>query len=130
MENTNFKIVVINKETNNTSDVMFGNAKGDMLIAIDALAKNAPNHMVYTLVEIAKFEEAVKNMKSMMDSLFVYGGLKKESKYLTSYKETLGDASFDNLYHSYGTYLLKNYDIAKNTYTDCEGVTYNSLVRK
>lgn len=130
MNNTKFKIVVKNTETGDTLDVMFGNGKGDLLIVMEVLQKNAPNHMEYRLVTEDEFTDAIKWMKDMLKSLYTYGSMNITNKYIVKYMDTLGKESYENLYYSYTTHLLKNYDVVEDTYTDCEGVTYNSLVKK
>lgn len=130
MNNTKFKIVVKNTETGDTLDVMFGNGKGDLLIAMESLQKNAPNHMEYRLVTEDEFNDGIEWMRKMLKSLYTYGSMNITNKYIVKYMDTLGKESYENLYYSYTTYLLNNYDVVKDTYTDCEGVTYNSLVKK
>ena len=130
MNNTKFKIVVKNTETGDTLDVMFGNGKGDLLVVMEVLQNNAPNHMEYGLVTEEEFTDSIKSMKDMLKSLYTYGGMHITNKYIVKYIDTLGKGVFENLYYSYTTYLMENYNVVENTYTDCEGVTYNSLVKK
>jgi hypothetical protein len=75
-------------------------------------------------------EETVKWMKSMMDSLFTYGGLYKDNTYLDKYKNVLTVDEFNDIFDTYKTYLETHYTVEKNTYTDHEGCTYNSMIKK
>lgn len=78
--------------------------------------------------------EEIKYLKSMMDSCFTYGGLSEKHhnyhKYLLPYKEILGTKLFNKVYKDYKEDLEKNYIIEQNVYTDSEGCTYNSLIKK
>ena len=79
---------------------------------------------------LEKIYEEVKFMKSMMKSVFVYDSvLSKQNSYLIKYKKTLGEELYNDVFDEYKEYLNKNYNVVEATYTDCEGVTYNSLVK-
>ena len=80
---------------------------------------------------LEKIYEEVEFMKSMMKSVFVYDSvLSKQNPYLIKYKKTLGEELYNDVFDEYKEYLNKNYNVVEATYTDCEGVTYNSLVSK
>ena len=80
---------------------------------------------------LEKIYEEVEFMKSMMKSVFVYDSvLSKQNSYLIKYKKTLGEELYNDVFDEYKEYLNKNYNVVEATYTDCEGVTYNSLVSK
>ena len=79
---------------------------------------------------LEKIYEEVEFMKSMMKSVFVYDSiLSKQNSYLIKYKKTLGEELYNDVFDEYKEYLTKNYNVVEATYTDCEGVTYNSLVK-
>jgi len=79
---------------------------------------------------LEKIYEEVEFMKSMMKSVFVYDSvLSKQNSYLIKYKKTLGEELYNDVFDEYKEYLNKNYNVVEATYTDCEGVTYNSLVK-
>ena len=80
---------------------------------------------------LEKIYEEVEFMKSMMKSVFVYDSvLSKQNSYLIKYKKTLGEELYNDVFDEYKEYLNKNFKVAEGTYTDSEGVTYNSLVSK
>jgi len=68
-----------------------------------------------------------ENMKSMMKSIFSYGVLTKDNRYLDSYRKELTSDEFDKVFDEYSKYLTENFRVVYNTYTDHEGCTYNSL---
>lgn len=76
----------------------------------------------------------VKSMKEMMDSCYTYGGLDKGSynyeRYILPYKGRLGEKMFDKVYNQYSDLLKSDYEVEGNTYTDSEGLTYNTLKKK
>ena len=79
---------------------------------------------------LEKIYEEVEFMKSMMKSVFVYDSvLSKQNSYLIKYKKTLGEELYNDVFDEDKEYLTKNYSVVEGTYTDCEGVTYNSLVK-
>lgn len=75
----------------------------------------------------------IESMKSMMQSLYTYGGIEKGSygfnKYLSNYINILGDKLFNKTYNE-ELKRLQEYEVVQNVHTDSEGVTYNSLKRK
>lgn len=77
-----------------------------------------------------KYKESIKDMKKMMESIFTYGTLTKENKYLDSYRERLPESIFNLTFDIYSVYLKENCKVMYDVYTDSEGCTYNSLVRK
>ena len=80
---------------------------------------------------LEKIYDEVEFMKSMMDSIFVYNGeMTKQNPYLIEYKKTSGEKLYNDVFDEYKEYLNKNFKVVEGTYTDCEGVTYNSLVSK
>ena len=78
--------------------------------------------------------DEVKSMKEMMDSCYTYGGLDKGSynyeRYILPYKGRLGEKMFDKVYNQYSDLLKSDYEVEGNTYTDSEGLTYNTLKKK
>ena len=79
-------------------------------------------------------EEEIKDFKSMMDSCYAYGGIYKKSwnyeRYLKPYLKKLPEDIFNKVYEEYSKELKENYIIINNTYTDNEGLTYNTLKKK
>lgn len=73
-------------------------------------------------------------MKEMMDSCYTYGGAEKDSynyeRYILKYKDILGEELFNKVYDEHLRDLKENYLVEHNTGTDCDGLTYNSLVKK
>jgi len=78
--------------------------------------------------------DEVKSMKEMMDSCYTYGGLDKGSynyeRYILPYKGRLGEKMFDKVYNQHSESLKSDYEVEGNTYTDSEGLTYNTLKKK
>jgi len=78
-----------------------------------------------------KIQEKIKNFKSMLDSCFAYGSIAKNSyyyeRYLLEYKDDLGEKLFNKVYEEYSKDLTENYMVISGTYTDSEGVSYNTL---
>lgn len=74
--------------------------------------------------------DEIYSMKDMMVSCYTYGGLQKSNPFLSKYKKTLGKELFDKVYDEHSKYLRKNFKVEWNTYTDHEGLTYNSLIEK
>jgi len=76
----------------------------------------------------------IESLTQMMDSCFTYGGLDKTSynyeRYILPYKERLGEELFNEVFDNYSDYLKQNYTIERNVYTDSDGLTYNSLIKK
>jgi hypothetical protein len=75
-------------------------------------------------------ESTKESMKKMMESIFCYGVLSKDNRYLNSYREKLSEKEFNEIYDEYSKYLSDTFTIEYNTYTDYEGCTYNSLIKK
>ena len=69
----------------------------------------------------------IKYMKSMMDSCYAYDSLSKDDRYLAKYKTRLGEETFNKVYAEHKDYLIKTFKVIRGTYTDHEGLTYNSL---
>ena len=74
-------------------------------------------------------ENEIKYMKSMMQSCYAYDSLSKDDRYLVKYIDILGEDVFNSTYDEYEEYLRTNYRVERNTFTDNEGVTYNSLIK-
>ena len=79
-------------------------------------------------------EREIKDFKSMIDSCYAYGGIDKKSwnyeRYLKPYLKTLPEDIFNKVYEEYSKELKQNYIVINNTYTDNEGLTYNTLKKK
>lgn len=76
-----------------------------------------------------------ERLESMIDSCFTYGGYEKGSyqyeKYIAPYKDRFdSEEEFNKVYTERVKELTENYTIEQEVYTDDEGVTYNSLIRK
>jgi hypothetical protein len=78
----------------------------------------------------AVIKNEVDRMKSMMKSLYAYGGLDKDNSFLEKYKESLGRRMFNQVFNRYSKELINDYDVEYNVHTDSEGLSYNSLVKK
>ena len=74
-------------------------------------------------------ENEIKYMKSMMQSCYAYDSLSKDDRYLVKYIDILGEDVFNSTYDEYEEYLRTNYRVERNTFTDNEGLTYNSLIK-
>jgi len=96
--------------------------------AWESLEKNVQNAFKNYLIS-----EEVRFMKSMMQSLYIYGGIEKGSdgydRYLSKYENSLGKKMFDKIYEE-ELERLQGYEVEKNVYTDSEGLSYSSLKRK
>ena len=92
----------------------------DPNIFIGELENKDPNYFI-----------GVENMKDMMESLYTYnyGEVDKNDKYLLPYQEKLGKSLFDKTYNE-ELKRLQEYEIESNSFTDSEGLTYNSLKKK
>jgi hypothetical protein len=81
-----------------------------------------------------QIKEEIQSMKEMMESCYTYGGAEKDSynyeRYILKYKDILGDKLFNKVYDEHLRDLKENYLVEHNTYTDFEGLTYSSLVKK
>jgi glutaminase len=84
---------------------------------------------VFNFTKTIIMKEEIHYMKEMMKSCYAYNSLNKTNMYLTSYKHTLGEEVFNEVYDSYKKYLEENYKVVKNVGTDSDGLTYNSLVK-
>jgi len=75
-----------------------------------------------------------KSLVSMIDSCFTYGGHKKESynfeRYIKPYEAKMGELLFWLTYNQRCQELEENYTVESGVYTDSEGCSYNSLVKK
>jgi len=73
-------------------------------------------------------------LKNMIRACFAYGAYDKQSynysRYIKPYKDKLGDRLFEKIYLEQVAYLEKNYSVERGTYTDSEGCTYNTLIKK
>ena len=80
-----------------------------------------------------KEQELIRSLKGMIDSCFTYGGADKGSqnfnKYILPYEAKLGTNLFNLVFNNHLQNLKLNYKVLINTSTDCEGLTYNSLVK-
>jgi hypothetical protein len=78
-------------------------------------------------------DSEIESMKSMMKSLYTYGGIERGSygfnKYLSEYINILGEKLFNKTYNE-ELKRLQEYEVVQNVSTDSEGLTYNSLKRK
>ena len=74
--------------------------------------------------------DATQGLKEMIDSCFTYGGIEKESynysRYILPFREELSAEVFEQVYNEEAE-RLNQYKVVYNTYTDCDGLTYNSL---
>jgi len=93
--------------------------------AWESLEKQVQN--AFKNVQISK---QLEYMKSMMESLYTYGGLNKDNDYLSKYKVSLGNKLFNKTFDEYKKELEEGYDVDYGTYTDSEGSSYSSLKRK
>ena len=77
-------------------------------------------------------EDSIDYMKSMMESCYTYGGIEKTSynyeRYILKYRDELGARLFNKVYKEKAE-ELSGYRVEPCTYTDCDGLTYNSLVK-
>ena len=73
-------------------------------------------------------------LKSMIESCYTYGGASKEtynfSKYISPYIDRLGNDMFEKIYTEHMEYLVLNCSVVDNVYTDCEGLSYSTLVKR
>lgn len=70
------------------------------------------------------------SLKSMLISCFAYGGIKKDSynyeTYILPYKSKLNESIFNEVYQEMESHFA-NCEVKESVYTDCEGLTYNSI---
>lgn len=78
---------------------------------------------------MAKFE-TIEAMKSMMRSIYCYGTLQSDNRYLNSYRNSLTAKEFETTFNEFSKHLSETYTIKYGVYTDSEGCTYNELVKK
>lgn len=73
------------------------------------------------------------SLKSMLISCFCYGGIGHDTynyeRYILPYKDKMDDELFEEVYAEQSDFLQKC-SVNHNVYTDCEGLTYNSLQSK
>jgi len=81
-------------------------------------------------MELSKTEKE-KQLIDMIDSCFTYGGAEKDSsnfkRYILPYMRDIKEKRFYEIYEQRMEFLNKHAKIRSNVYTDCEGMTYNSL---
>lgn len=79
-------------------------------------------------------QEQVKDLVSMIDSCFAYGGASRTNysfeRYILPYKAKMDATLFERTYADRLADLESNYVIEHNTFTDHEGCTYNTLKKK
>ena len=79
-----------------------------------------------------KKQDEIKSFIEMLESCYTYGGIDKNDynfgKYLQKYEDILGSQLFNKTYQR-ESQRLKKYTILENTYIDCEGLTYNTLIK-
>lgn len=77
--------------------------------------------------------EEIKSLKGMLESCYTYGGIDKTSynfeRYIKKYIDILGAETFEKVYQQQAK-KLSQYIVEQSTYTDSDGLTYNSLVRR
>lgn len=73
----------------------------------------------------------IRSLKDMIKSCYAYEDYKKDgynySRYIKPYKDKLGEQLFNLIYEQHVAYLEKTFRVIKCTYSDDEGLTYNSL---
>ena len=78
-------------------------------------------------------EKQIEAMERMMESCFAYGGIEKDAynviKYLMPYKEKLGEDVFNATYERKAK-EFESYKVITDTYTDSEGLSYNTIIKK
>lgn len=77
--------------------------------------------------------EDIKAFSEMLESCYTYGGIDRNSynfeRYLKKYEDILGTNIFEEIYKQESD-RLKGYKIIPATYTDTDGLTYNTLVKQ
>ena len=76
---------------------------------------------------IEKLNKEIEACKAMMVSIYAYGELTPEDKYLKPYKDKLGSIAFNAVFEDHSKHLKDNFKIVRGVYTDGEGCTYNDL---
>lgn len=70
------------------------------------------------------------NMKRIMTSCYCYGSIDRESaqfkEYILPYLSELPKDVFEDVYKEHGDFL-RGCKVIKNTFTDEDGITYNSI---
>lgn len=80
-------------------------------------------------------QEQIKNMTNeeekycyeMVNSCLIYG-YSLDCKYITPYYKTIGEKRTKEICEEQKEYFKNHVKIIENSYTDCEGLTYNSIV--
>ena len=76
----------------------------------------------------------VKSFKDMIKSCYTYGGVGRETyyfeRYLLPYRKYFSEEKFNAIYNETLKDLRNNYDVVQCVYTDSEGCTYSSLIKK
>jgi hypothetical protein len=77
-------------------------------------------------------QDEIKSFSEMLESCYTYGGIDRESynfgRYLQKYEDILGIQLFNEIYQQ-ESQRLKGYKIEPCTYTDSDGLTYNTLIK-
>lgn len=78
-------------------------------------------------------QEEIKSFCEMLESCFTYGGIDPQSynfkTYLKKYEDILSKPLFDKIYKQEAE-RLKGYKVIPATYTDTDGLSYNSLIKQ
>lgn len=76
----------------------------------------------------------IESLKNMIESCYTYGDANKETynfdKYISPYIDKLGTNMFEKIYTEHMEYLILNSSIIENVYTDCEGLSYSTLIKR
>jgi len=77
-------------------------------------------------------QDEIKSFSEMLESCYTYGGIDKNGynfgRYLQKYEDILGSQLFNEIYQQ-ESQRLKGYKIEPCTYTDSDGLTYNTLIK-
>jgi hypothetical protein len=77
-------------------------------------------------------QDKKKSFSKMLESCYTYGGIGRENynfgRYLQKYEDILGIQLFNEIYQQ-ESQRLKGYKIEPCTYTDSDGLTYNTLIK-
>lgn len=83
---------------------------------------------------MTQMQDKIEALKRMMRSCYAYESLYVDSydynTYILKYKHILGKELFDKTWNDHKKYLEDTYIVSRNTFTDSEGLTYNSLELK
>ena len=78
-------------------------------------------------------QEEIKSFSETLKSCYTYGGIERNSynfkEYIKKYEDILSKPLFDKRYKREAE-RLKSYKVIPATYTDTDGLTYNSLVKQ